>query len=103
MLCPCAKPSAHVEARANTGAIRWWGGRLLSSSLSGGKKLNRAGKLGVLIKNIVRLGFGRSARVALRAEQDRLHPNLPCSMDVAEAVVSNENRLFRADPQFRQG
>ena len=70
---------------------------------SGGKKLDRAGKVGGLTKNIVRLDFGRSTGVTVRAEQDRLHPYLPRFKDVAEAVVSNENRLFGVDLQFGQG
>ena len=76
---------------------------LLFSALPLGKKLDSAGKVGVLIEDIVRLGFGRSTRVTVRAEQDRLHPNLARSKDVAEAVVSNENGLLGADLQFRQG
>ena len=75
----------------------------LSSSLSGGEKIDRARKVGVLIKKIVRLGFRRSARVTLRAEQDRLHPDLPRPQNVPEAIVSDENRLFGADLQFGQG
>jgi hypothetical protein len=56
-----------------------------------------------MIKNVVRLGFGRSSRVATRAEQDRLHPDLSGSPDVPKAIVSNKNRLFGADLQFGQG
>jgi hypothetical protein len=51
------------------------------------------------IKEVVRLRFLRSTRVAARAEHDRLHPNLPRSKDVAKVIVSNENRLVWADLQ----
>ena len=70
--------------------------------LASRKKLDGTGKFGVLMENVIRLVFVKCVRVTVRAEQDRLHPNLPGSMDVAKVVVSNENRLFRADLQLGQ-
>src|ERR1035437_4684608 len=74
-----------------------------SRALSRPEELDRTGEVGVFIENIVRLCFGRSTRVPARAEQDRLHPELARSEDIAEAIVSNEDRLFWADLQFGQG
>jgi hypothetical protein len=36
-------------------------------------------------------------------EQNDLHPRLPGAENVPETVVSDENRLFGADPQPGQG